>query len=295
MPLGCVLQSHHQNTMPDNDPVKLLAERLVARLKSYGPVAVAYSGGVDSVVVARAAFEAWGEQAVAVTAVSPSLAASELASARQSAREIGIRHIELSTTEFTRTEYRRNAGDRCYFCKDTLYSLASSRLAELGVQVLVNGANLDDLGDHRPGMIAAVEHSVRSPLIEEQFAKADVRQLARYWHLSVADKPASPCLASRIAYGVEVTEERVARVEHAEAFIRNLTGIQELRVRLEAGELARIEVPINMLSRITDSQIRKAIADELRLFGFRSVTLDLEGFRSGSLNELLPIVEDFRN
>lgn len=267
------------------------AQALVARLRSYGSVAVAFSGGVDSAVVANAAFIALGNRAVAVTAVSPSLAASELEIARREAIGIGIRHVELQTLEFKRPEYRRNAGDRCFFCKDTLYELTQSRLPELGVEVIANGANTDDLGDHRPGMQAAVDHKIRSPLIEECLNKAAVRELARYWNLSVAEKPASPCLSSRIAYGVEVTEERVFRVERAEAFLKAITGLQELRVRHEAHELARIEVPVDHVSRLLEPSLRAKITQELHALGFRFVTVDLDGFRSGSMNSALPLVE----
>lgn len=271
--------------------IALIAKNLVDLLRSCGPVAVAYSGGVDSAVVAKAAMEAWGTQAVAVTAVSPSLAASELTTARDEALRIGIRHIEVSTDEFARPEYRRNAGDRCYYCKDTLYSLTQSKLSELQVSCIVNGANLDDLGDHRPGMRAAAEHSIRSPLIELVIDKKTVRALAHFWNLSVAEKPAAPCLASRVAYGVEVTEERVERVEHAEAAVRELTGITELRVRCEANELARIEVPLQTLTQLLEPSIREALVIRLRELGFRAVTLDLEGFRSGNLNSSLPLVQ----
>ena len=267
------------------------AQRLIRRLRSCGSVAVAFSGGVDSAVVARAAFEALGDRAVAVTAVSPSLAMSELTIARDEARQIGIRHVEFATSEFERPEYRRNAGDRCFFCKDTLYELTASRLQQLGVEMIVNGANTEDLGDYRPGMQAATNHHVRSPLIEEGLNKAAVRDLARYWNLSVAEKPASPCLSSRIAYGVEVTEERVLRVEHAEAFLKTVTGLQELRVRHEANELARIEVPVDHVARLLEHDLRETITREFRSLGFRYVTVDLEGFRSGSLNSSLLLVE----
>ena len=273
------------------DSVSERAQRLIRRLRSCGSVAVAFSGGVDSAVVARAAFEALGDRAVAVTAVSPSLAMSELTIARDGARQIGIRHVEFATSEFERPEYRRNAGDRCFFCKDTLYELTASRLQELGVEVVVNGANTEDLGDYRPGMQAATNHHVRSPLIEEGLNKAAVRDLARYWNLSVAEKPASPCLSSRIAYGVEVTEERVQRVEHAEAFLKIVTGLQELRVRHEANELARIEVPVDHVARLLEHDLRETITKEFRSLGFRYVTVDLEGFRSGSLNSSLLLVE----
>jgi pyridinium-3,5-biscarboxylic acid mononucleotide sulfurtransferase len=267
------------------------AHSLIERLRSYGSVAVAYSGGVDSAVVAKAAALALGDQAVAVTAVSPSLASSELEIARREAVLIGIRHVELQTSEFSRAEYRRNAGDRCFFCKDTLYGLAQLHRNELGVEVIVNGANTDDLGDHRPGMQAAINHDIRSPLIEAGLNKAAVRELARYWNLSVAEKPASPCLSSRIAYGVEVTEQRVQRVEQAEAFLKAATGIQELRVRHEANELARIEVPVEQISHLLQPDLRVQITTKFHSLGFRFVTIDLDGFRSGSLNSALPLVE----
>ncbi len=267
------------------------AERLIAILRSIGPVAVAFSGGVDSAVVAKASQEAWGREAVAVTAVSPSLAAVERELARSEATRIGIRHVEIATEEFSRPEYRRNAGDRCFFCKDTLYSLTQTKLHELGVRCIVNGANVDDLGDHRPGMQAAKDHNVRSPLIELGIDKAMVRLLAQYWDLSVAEKPASPCLASRVAYGVEVTEERVARVEQAEALIRQVVGATDFRVRCEANDLARIEVPLTSLAALLEPSVRLNIVARFRELGFRSVTLDLDGFRSGNLNSALPVVQ----
>ncbi|MEJ7594283.1 MAG: ATP-dependent sacrificial sulfur transferase LarE [Planctomycetaceae bacterium] len=272
-------------------PTRAAAQSLIERLSSYGSVAVAFSGGVDSAVVAKAAAVALGDRAVAVTAVSPSLASRELEIARQEAVLIGIRHVELQTSEFSRPEYRRNAGDRCFYCKDTLYELTKSRLHELAVEVIANGANTDDLGDHRPGMRAAIDHKICSPLIEEGLNKAAVRELARYWNLSVAEKPASPCLSSRIAYGVEVTEERVFRVEQAEAILKTFTGIQELRVRHEANELARIEVPVDQVARLLEPDLRLKITQEFHSLGFRFVTVDLDGFRSGSMNSVLPLVQ----
>lgn len=267
-----------------------VAGRLIGRIRAYGPVAVAYSGGVDSAVVARAAVEAWPNQAVAVTAVSPSLPEAERESARAEAARIGIRHVELSTQEFTRTAYRQNAPDRCYHCKDSLYGLLNTQLELLQVRCIVNGANLDDLGDHRPGMRAALDYSVKSPLIDEKISKSTVRRLARFWNLSVAEKPASPCLSSRIAYGVEVTEQRVKMVEDAEEFIRRLTGIAELRVRCEVGDLARIEVPLTEIEVLAKESVRQPLVACLQSLGFRRVTLDLEGFRSGSMNEGVSLV-----
>ena len=254
-------------------------------------MAVAYSGGVDSAVVARAVYEACGDLAFAVTAVSPSLASGELENARQIARQIGIRHLVIETHEFSQSGYIQNAGNRCYFCKSELYTQLESLAISEPYDVIVNGANADDVGDHRPGMVAATEHQVRSPLIEVGLTKAEVRELAREWGLPVWDKPASPCLSSRIAYGVEVTPDRVARVDAAEQWLRETLGIRELRVRLEAGDLARIEVPLTEVPRLAAPDIGAAVTSKFKSLGFRYVTLDLEGFRSGSLNAVLPLVE----
>ena len=225
-----------------------------------------------------------------MTAVSPSLASGELELAQQCAARIGIRHEVLSTEEFLDPRYRANAGDRCFFCKDELYTQLGSWLTGRGIAVICNGANVDDQGDHRPGMQAAADHSVRSPLIEAGITKDDVRALARDWDLPVWDKPASPCLSSRIAYGVEVTPERVQRVDAAEAWLKNYLSIRELRVRLEANDLARIEVPLDALSRVADPEVISQLVPAFKQLGFRRVTLDLDGFRSGSLNADLTLV-----
>lgn len=273
-------------------PLSVVRKRddLLGLLLSYGRVAVAFSAGVDSTVVAQAAQLACGERAVAVTAVSASLAGGELEMARKLAVLIGIRHHVLHTDEFSNPAYLQNAGDRCYHCKTELYTQLEGRAEELGVDVIVNGANVDDLGDYRPGMQAAREHAVRSPLIEVGLTKAEVRELARDWNLPVWDKPASPCLSSRIAYGLEVTPERVRRVDAAEQYLRQLLGIRELRVRHEAHDLARIEIPLGEIAILANAEIRSAMTVHLRKLGFKFVTLDLEGFRSGSLNTALPLV-----
>lgn len=265
-------------------------DRLLDFLRKSGRVAVAFSAGVDSTVVAQAAQLACGEHAVAVTAVSPSLAAGEVEEARKLASQIGIRHIIVRTDEFSNPEYLRNSGDRCYHCKTELYTHIEGLAEQLGVDVIVNGANLDDQGDYRPGMQAAKEHAIRSPLIEAAFTKADVRDLAREWNLPVWDKPASPCLSSRIAYGLEVTPERVRRVDQAEQFLKGLLNLRELRVRHEAHDLARIEVPSSELGRLFAPAVKDRIVAELHALGFKYVTIDLEGFRSGSLNAVLPMV-----
>ncbi|MCA8987726.1 MAG: ATP-dependent sacrificial sulfur transferase LarE, partial [Planctomycetaceae bacterium] len=193
----------------------------------------------------------------------------------------------LPTEEFENSDYRANDGRRCYFCKQTLYSSIALHRDRLGFRTIVNGTNCDDLGDYRPGLIAAEEHEVRSPLVEAGFHKQDVRQLAREWNIPIWDKPASPCLSSRVAYGVEVTPQRVERIDAGERFLRELLKVKELRVRLEAGELARIELPIEHLIQLTDPQVRQQVVDYFLQLGFNCITLDLAGFRSGGFNSRL--------
>jgi uncharacterized protein len=263
-------------------------ERLLEILRGYGRVAVAYSGGIDSTVVAQAAHEALGDRAIAVTAVSDSLAAGELDEAVELGRRIGIQHRVIQTREFEDPNYLRNNADRCYFCKSELYGRLSGMLDELGVDVIASGANTDDLGDHRPGMRAAGERGVRHPLQECGLSKADVRELARAWGLPTWDKPATPCLSSRIAYGEEVTPERVRMIDQAEQWLRQ-QGLRILRVRYHKGDLARIELPLDELPRFVRPEVREALVPAFRALGFKFVTLDLEGFRSGSLNGMIPL------
>ncbi|HTI49621.1 MAG TPA: ATP-dependent sacrificial sulfur transferase LarE, partial [Planctomycetaceae bacterium] len=258
--------------------------QLLDLLRSLGRVAVAFSGGVDSAVVAQAARLACGDEALAVTAVSPSLASGELEQAEELARRIGIRHQIIETNEFANPDYLRNAPNRCFFCKTELYTRLEALAPTLGVDGLVNGANLDDQGDYRPGMEAARRHQVRSPLIEVGLTKDDVRALARDWELPVWDKPASPCLSSRIAYGLEVTPERVERVDQAERFLRETFGVRELRVRHEANDLARIEVPADQLGGFVAEEVRRQVSERLHALGFKYVVLVLDGFRSGSMS-----------
>ena len=263
-------------------------DRLLAVLAEMPGVAVAFSGGIDSTVVAKAAALALGSKAVAVTADSASVPRSELATAREVAAIIGIRHVVVHTDEFENPDYLKNDGARCYHCKSELYSRIEVLLPDLGVSIIASGANLDDLGDYRPGLTAAAEHSVRHPLQEAGFTKADVRALALHWELPTWDKPAAPCLSSRLAPGLAVTPERTKRVEDAEAYLRNL-GLRECRVRYHEGDLARIEVPLSALANLAGEAVREKLAREFRRLGFKFITLDLDGFRSGSLNELVPL------
>lgn len=263
-------------------------DHLLQVLQDYGSVVVAFSAGVDSTVVAKAAALACGSKAVAATAVSPSLASGELEDATTLAEQIGIRHELVETAEFASPDYLANPANRCYFCKTELYGHLRPLAERLGFRVVVNGANLDDQGDYRPGMTAANENSVRSPLMEAGFSKSDVRELAKNWGLPVWDKPATPCLSSRIAYGVEVTVERVRRIDAAEKVVAQIADTKEVRVRLEPGELARIEVPVDRLPRFINAAASERVVASLLELGFRNVTLDLRGFRSGSMNEAIP-------
>jgi uncharacterized protein len=263
-------------------------DRLLDLVRSYGSCAVAFSAGVDSTVVAKAAAIALGENAIAVTGVSASLAEGELDEARRLAQLIGIRHLELPTDELAQPAYARNAPDRCYHCKSELFQQIADLNKRVGTAVTVSGANADDLHDYRPGTRAASEQQVRSPLAECGFTKDEVRELARHWDLPVWDKPATPCLSSRIAYGEEVTVERLAMIDRAERVLRD-QGLATVRVRYHRGDMARIEVPAEEIPRFLEQGFRQQLIQQLNELGFQFVTLDLAGFRSGSLNVLVPV------
>jgi pyridinium-3,5-biscarboxylic acid mononucleotide sulfurtransferase len=262
-------------------------DRLLGLIAGYGKCAVAFSGGVDSAVVAKAARTALCDGAVAVTGISAALAEGELDAARELADLIGIRHVVIDTEEFANPNYVANNPDRCYHCKTELYSQLGNLRERLGVNVVVNGANADDLGDYRPGMRAADEHDVRSPLAECGITKQEVRELAAGWDLPVADKPATPCLSSRIAYGLEVTPERLSMIDQAERYLRS-RGFRELRVRYHADDMARIEVPAREIAALCEPEVRRAVIDEFTRLGFKFITLDLAGFRSGGFTKLVP-------
>ena len=252
-------------------------------LGSIDRAVVAYSGGVDSALLAAAAHEVLGDRALAVTAVSPSLARRERDAASRLARSFGWEHLEVSTSELDRPEYVRNEPDRCYWCKTELFEVLEPIARERDALMLV-GTNADDLGDHRPGLRAAREQNVRAPLAEVGLTKNEVRELSALRGLPTSEKPASPCLASRFAYGVEVTAEGLRRIDEAEEFVRS-KGFDVLRVR-DHGDLARIEVPADRIDELV--ALRAEVEAALRRLGYVYVTIDLAGFRSGAMNEVLP-------
>ncbi len=251
-------------------------------LGGLGRAVVAYSGGVDSALLAAQSHSALGRDALIVTAVSPSLARRDRRSAADLAQRLGWNHLEIETKELDRADYARNAPDRCYWCKTELFEVLAPIAAGHDSPILV-GTNADDLGEHRPGLRAARERDVMAPLADAGLSKFEVRQLSAARGLSTADKPASPCLASRFAYGVEVTIEGLDRIDKAEEIVRSF-GFDELRVR-DHGDLARIEVPADRIPEVV--AIRAELEVALRELGFVYVTVDLTGFRSGALNEVL--------
>jgi len=250
-------------------------------VSGYERVVVALSGGVDSALVAAVAAERLGAGALAVTAQSPSLPAAELQAADDLSARIGIQHRVVRTDEMARPAYVANQGDRCYHCKTELYSHLTPIAAELGA-VVCNGTNLDDLGDYRPGLRAAREREIRSPLVEAGCGKADVRALARHLGLPVWDKPAAACLASRVPVGTPVSVPVLGENEAAEALLHSL-GVSHVRVR-HHGEIARIETDAAGIEIV--ARERETVERRLRALGFRFVTLDLGGYRSGSLNPI---------
>ncbi len=256
-------------------------------LRSWSRVMVAYSGGVDSVFLLKAAVDTLGpERVLACLGLSESLATRERTEAETIARDLGAELLTIQTHELDLPAYAANPKDRCFHCKSELFSRMTALAEERGYDVVLCGANVDDLGDYRPGEQAGRQHGIKSPLQDAGLTKNDIRQLSKHLGLPTWDKPAQPCLASRMSYGLEITPERLRRIEQAEAFLKDLTGIRELRVR-HHDQLARIEIPEDRIETLTDPAIRSQVVHYFKQIGFAYISLDLQGFRSGSANEIL--------
>lgn len=260
-------------------------EQLKALFQEMEQALIAYSGGVDSTLVAKIAYDALGDRALAVTAVSPSLLPEELEDAKIQAATIGIRHQIVQTYEMENPNYTSNPVNRCYFCKSELHDTLKPLALQLGYPYVVDGVNADDLHDYRPGIQAAKERGARSPLAEAGVTKVEVRQLSQQLGLPWWDKPAQPCLSSRFPYGEEITVAKLQRVGRAEIFLRKL-GWQNLRVRSE-GDTARIELAPEQIKEFVLTTDLQTLVGAFQNFGFIYVTLDLEGYRSGKLNQVL--------
>jgi uncharacterized protein len=287
-----VAQDPTENDLTQNDLTQK-REALFQILRDSGRMLVAYSGGVDSAFLAWAAHETLGDNMLAVIADSASLARTQLSDALTFAEEQRIPAKVISTTEIDRPEYIRNDGQRCFHCKDELFTVMEDFRQQAGFEVIAYGVNLDDQGDFRPGQRAAQEHHVAAPLLAAQLTKEDIRQLANEAGLRVWNKPASACLSSRIEYGRPVTRESLSMVERGEDALREL-GFQQMRVR-HHGELVRIEISRDELSRALTPAMALEFTRIFKEIGFKFVTLDLEGFRSGSMNALLPASELLRS
>ena len=263
-------------------------DRLLDILKELESVIVAFSGGVDSTFLARAAKDALDDKALLVTADSETYPASELEEARRLARHLGMRHLVIETRELDNPEYARNAPNRCFFCKEELFTRLAPLAQREGVAHLAYGANMDDLGDHRPGMEAAKQMRVKAPLIEAEFWKTEIRELSHEFGLPTWDKPSFACLSSRFQYGDGITAEKLRQVDAAEAFVRSL-GFKEFRVR-HHDRLARLEIAREEMARLWEDGLRDAIVERFRELGYLYVTVDLQGFRSGSANDALKLI-----
>jgi uncharacterized protein len=271
----------------DHDQVQLSAEekelRLLSQLSELPSVIVALSGGADSAYLAWAAHRAKGNQALSLTALSPSYSAHDREVVEEFVRRLGVRHEFIETHEIENPKYRANASDRCYFCKDELFNVLDAVAQERNFAAVAYGVNADDTLDFRPGHRAASEHRVLAPLLDADLHKADIRLLSKRAGLPTWDRPASACLASRLPYGTEVTAERLALVERGEAALRDL-GFRQFRVRLH-DKLARVEIAPDEMPRAMSPEMAASIAARLKAAGFTYVALDLDGYRQGSLNE----------
>lgn len=276
-------EAAEQATMPQPATLDEKLSRLRAHLRALGGVVVGFSGGVDSAFLLRVAVDELGDRALALTATSPSLPAAELEAAKRVAREMGARHEIVESDEIHNPKYAANPVNRCYFCKQALFEIAQELKPRAGIPHVAIGTNLDDLGDHRPGLVAARQYGALSPLVDAGFTKADVREGARRLGMAVWDKPAFACLSSRFPYGTPITEARLNQVAACEDILREL-GFRVFRVRFHDA-LARVELGEAELARALDPSVRRAISAGFKAAGFQFVTVDLEPYRSGRLNE----------
>ena len=275
------------STKTSDASLAVKAARLRELLAGYRSVLIAFSGGVDSAYLAIAAHAVLGDRALAVTADSPSYPDSHRQLALKIARDFALPHEVIRTAELERPEYRANPANRCYYCKYELYSHLAALARQRDIEVIVDGNNADDRGDYRPGRLAAREHNVKSPLDEAELTKADIRELARAAGLESWNEPASACLSSRIPYGSEVTDERLRQIERAEQVVREL-GFRIFRVR-HHDTVARLEIARAEMSRALDPDVNARLVSSLKALGYQYVSLDLQGYRLGSLNEALPL------
>ena len=262
-------------------------ERLTHILGEKPGLLVAFSAGVDSTFLLKAAHMALGERAIALTASSPSMPPGEIAAAKQFALSLGCRHIVLDSHELNNPSFAQNPVNRCFFCKDELYRICRAEADKMGVATIVDGTNLDDLQDHRPGLKAANEWGVRHPLVEAEMTKEDIRRYSRALNLPTWDKPSSPCLSSRFPYGTEINLERLGKIGACEVYMKELR-FREFRVRYH-GDLARIELSPQEIGRFFDETTRQAVVKKFKEIGFNYVSLDLQGYRTGSMNETLAL------